>query len=94
MSERDFDVEEKEALISMCIERCTFEYYHVPDTKFLVCFCVTPSRVVIASGYAQRLQGDYIAEVAREYATQNCRNGARDVLWNAPHEQLLAIVNG
>lgn len=94
MSERNFEEEEKEALISMCIERCSFEYYRVPETKFLVCFCVTPSRVVIASGYAQRLEGDYIAEVAREYATQNCREGARTVLRNAPHDSLLAIVNG
>lgn len=90
---RDLEAEELDALISLCIERCRFVCHRFEGTKFIICVCIAPNGTVLASGFAQRHEGEFILEVGIEYATQQCKSGAIDIMRRAGKEDLLNIVN-
>ena len=81
------------ALIERATASVDFYFHRIPDSKYLFGAVLTRKKVVIVTSYAQRIEGDYVAEVAREYCRQELEAALAVILDDMQDEKLLEIIN-
>ena len=87
------DSPERAALIERAYDRCTIYLHRIPSTKFLFAACIKPDGIVLCTSYAQRVEGEFVMEVANEYCRQELKSVASVLFNETPNDELVDLIN-
>lgn len=88
------EVKDVSALVPLAMQKIQYLFHNFEGTKFMICAGITPRGMVLCTGYAQRFEGEFVVDVAREYSLQNCKQGVEAQLSESDSTLLMQVING